>query len=358
MADQPIRYGIIGAGVIANYMARVFTEGRGSVCVAISDVNLEAASKLAAAAGGVKKIYADYHQLLADPAVDAVYIATPPFLHKPMTIAALCAGKHVLCEKPFMLNQAEVREVIAVQQTAPHLKVACASSRYHGAGIALKARSMIANRELGELYHVSFTQVTGASKPGTVLPAWRNDPAKNGGGISYDWGPYDLDWLSWVLGGLFRPRVVFGTMGNYFSLTPERVPPCLNVDGHYCAQIICESGLTILWERRAAEHGPDRHTIELRGKKGGLDSYFMPMPEKPGLQHFAYVGTDELKTTVLPDAVPNWDDAIVHCLRELTAAIRENRAPSNTLEDNLRIHGVIDALLASARTQQAVKVVQ
>jgi predicted dehydrogenase len=43
-------------------------------------------------------------------------------------------------------------------------------------------------------------------------------------------------------------------------------------------------------------------------------------------------------------------------VRELTAAIRENRAPSNTPEDNLRIHGVIDALLASARTQQAVRV--
>ncbi len=356
MADQPIRYGIIGAGVIANYMARVFTEGRGSVAVAISDVNVEAANKLATACGGVKKIYADYHQLLADPEVDAVYIATPPFLHKSMTVDALRAGKHVLCEKPFMLNQAEVREVIAVQKTVPHLKVSCASSRYHGAGIAMKARSMVANRELGELYHVSFTQVTGASKPGTKLPAWRNDPAKNGGGISFDWGPYDLDWLSFVLGDLFRPRVVFGTMGNYFPLTAERVPPCLDVDGRLCAEIICESGLTILWERRAAEHGPDRHTIELRGKQGGLDTYFMPMPEKPGLQHYAYVGTDELKTTVLPDAVPNWDDAIVHCLRELTAAIRENRPPSNTLEDNLCIHGVIDALFASARTQQAVTV--
>lgn len=356
MADQPIRYGIIGAGVIANYMARVFTEGRGSTAVAISDVNAEAAAKLAAAAGGVKKIYADYHQLLADPEVDAVYIATPPFLHKPMTIDALRAGKHVLCEKPFMLNQAEVREVIAVQKTVPHLKVACCSSRYHGAGIVTKARAMVANGELGELYHVSFTQVTGAPKPGTVLPPWRNDPNKNGGGMTYDWGPYDLDWLSYVLGDLFRPRVVFGTVGNYFPLTKERVPPCLDVDGRYCAQIICESGLTILWERRAAEHGPARHTIELRGKKGGLDSYFMPMPEKPGLQYYAYVGTDELKTTVLPDAVPNWDDAIVHCLRELTAAIRENRPTTNTLEDNLRIHGIIDALLASAKTQQAVRV--
>ncbi len=51
MADQPLRYGIIGAGVIANYMARVFTEGRGSVAVAVSDVNPEAARKLATTCG-------------------------------------------------------------------------------------------------------------------------------------------------------------------------------------------------------------------------------------------------------------------------------------------------------------------
>jgi glutamyl-tRNA reductase len=73
---QPLRYGVIGAGVIANHMARVFTEGRGSVAVAVADLNLEAAQKLAAAAGA-GKVLADYHTLLADPEVEAVYIATP-----------------------------------------------------------------------------------------------------------------------------------------------------------------------------------------------------------------------------------------------------------------------------------------
>ena len=354
---KKIRYGVIGAGVIANYMARAFTEGRDSIAVALADVNPEAAAKLAPTLG-VTRIVADYRELLADPDIDAVYLATPPFLHRPMTVEALRAGKHVCCEKPFMLTQAEVREVIAAQQAAPHLnlKVNCASSRYHSAGTALRAKQMIAAGELGTLYHVSYQQVTGAQKPGSKLPPWRNDPAKNGGGISFDWGPYDLDWLSFVLGDLFRPRIVFGTLGNYFPLTAERVPPCLDVDGHFSAQIICDGGLTILWERRAAEHGPSRHTIELRGTKAGLDGYFMPLPEKPGFQLHAYVGPDELKTTVLPDAPPNWDDSMVNPIRELSRAILEDRAPSNTLADNLRIHGILDALLASARTQQAVRI--
>ena len=352
---KPIRYGVVGAGVISTYMARAFTEGRDSVAVALAEVNLAAAQKLAPALG-VTRIVTDYRELLADPEIDAVYLAVPPFLHRPMTLDALRAGKHVCCEKPFMLTQAEVREVIALQQTVPHLRVNCASSRYLCAGTAVRARAMVAAGELGQLYHVSYQQVTGAPKPGTQLPPWRNDPAKNGGGISFDWGPYDLDWLGYVLGDLFRPRIVFATIGNYFPLTAERVPPCLDVDGRYCAQIICDGGLTILWERRAAEHGPARHTIELRGTKAGLDTYFMPMPEKPVLQLHAYTGTDELKTTVLPYSPPNWDDTMVYPIRDLSRAILENREPTSTLAQNLRIHGIFDALITSARTQQAVRI--
>jgi len=353
---NPVRYGVIGAGVIANYMTRAFTEGRGSIATVVADINPAAAQKVATASEAAK-VVTDWRAVIADPEVDAVYIATPPFLHKPMTIAALQAGKHVCCEKPFMLTQAEVRDVIAAQK-GTGLHVNCASSRYNCAGTAQKAKQMIAAGELGRLYHVSYTQVNPPTKPGATLPDWRNDPARNGGGISFDWGPYDLDWLSFVLGDLFRPRLVFGTLGNYFPLTAERVPPCLGVDGRYTAQIICENGLTILWERRAAEHGPTRHTIELRGTKGGLDTYFMPMPEKPGMQHHAYVGADELKTTVLPDKPPLFEDAIINPVRELTAAIRENRPLTNTPAENLRIHGVLDALHASGRTQQAVKVAE
>ena len=351
----PIRYGIIGAGVIANLMARAFTEDRGAVAIAVSDVNPDAAAKLAAAVG-TTKIYADYRQLLADPAIDAVYIATPPFLHRPMTIDALRAGKHVCCEKPFMLTQAEVRDVIAAQHAAPHLKVTCCSGRYHDSGTARRARAMIAAGELGELYRVHFEQVTGAPKPGTTLPPWRNDPAKNGGGISFDWGPYDLDWLCFLLGDRLRPRTLFATMASYFPLTAERVPPCLGVDGRLSAEIVCAGSLTIHWERRAAEHGPNRHNVEFRGTHGGLDLTFLPMGENQTLRHHAYVGAAELATATLPDATPTWDDTLIFPIRDLTAAIRENRAPSSTLASELIIHGILDALLASAKSGQSVSV--
>ncbi|MFZ9681774.1 MAG: Gfo/Idh/MocA family protein, partial [Cephaloticoccus sp.] len=221
---------------------------------------------------------------------------------------------------------------------------------------ARKARAMIAGGELGEVYRVHFEQVTGGYAIGTKFPAWRNDPAKNGGGISFDWGPYDLDWISFILGDLFQPRVVFGTTGNYFPLSDQRIPPCLDVDGRLAAEIICDNGLTIHWERRAAEHGPARHNVEVRGRTAGLDLCFLPMGAKQSLHHYAYRGADDLKETVLPDAAPVWDDTLIFSLYDLAEAIRENRAPSNTLAHNLKIQGVFDALLASARTQQAVRI--
>ncbi len=351
--NSPVRYGVIGAGVIAGLIVSKLKPGGNAVVVAVADVNPEAAQKLGAAAG-ITKIYTDYHQLLADPEVEAVYIATPPFLHKPMTIDALRAGKHVLCEKPFVLTREEVREIIAVNRTVPQLKVSCCSSRYHDAGTARRARAAIADGELGEVYRVHFEQVTGAHAVGAKLPAWRNEPAKNGGGISFDWGPYDLDWLSYVLGDKFRPRVVFGTLDNYFPLTAERVPPCLDVDGRLSAEIICEGGLTLHWERRAAEHGPMRHNVEIRGRKAGLDLCFLPMGQKQQIHHYAYTGAADLKETVLPDAAPAWDATLTYSHHNLAAAIRGEAELTNTLEHNLRIHAVFDALLASARTQQAV----
>ncbi|MCC6414922.1 MAG: Gfo/Idh/MocA family oxidoreductase, partial [Opitutaceae bacterium] len=272
---KPVRYGIIGAGQIAEYMAPAFTEGRDAVAVAVADVNLAAAQKIAAATGAGKAC-ADWRELLVDPAIDAIYIATPPFLHKEMSIAALRAGKHVCCEKPFVITQAEAREVMAVHATVPHLKFTCNISRFHDSGVARAARALVTEGRLGALYRIHFEHVSPPYPPGYVLPAWRNDPKRNGGGISFDWGVYDLGWLSYVLGQRFRPRTVFATMGNYFPLTPERVPPCLDVDGWFAAEILCEDGLSIHWERRSSEHGPLRHNIEFRGTKGGFDTRFIP----------------------------------------------------------------------------------
>src|SRR5882672_3181073 len=93
----PVRIGIIGAG----WPGERHTDGYkacGAQVVAVSDLNAARRDKFAKS-HEVAKTYAEYQELLADPEIDAVSIALPTFLHRPATVAALEAGKHVLCEK-------------------------------------------------------------------------------------------------------------------------------------------------------------------------------------------------------------------------------------------------------------------
>lgn len=353
--NNPVRFGIIGTGKISGLVSWVFREDDALQATAVADVNLAAAQGLADALG-VEAVYDDYRKLLRDPQVDAVYIATPPFLHRDMVLEAIAADKHVICEKPFMLNPAQVREVVTASEGKPHLKVGCCSCRFHDVPSTRRARQMIAEEALGPLYRVTFEGVSPAWPPGTTLPAWRNDPAKNGGGLAFDWGVYDLDWLSYVLGENWKPHTLFAAMGGFAPLSDERRPPAPDVDGWLTAEILCDNGLSVHWERRAAEHGPPHHRVEMRGRDAGLDLPMIVEPRLPGLMHHAYRGAEPLQSELQPEAGPEWHETLVYPLRDLVAAIREDRAPASPPHRQLLVHAVLEALYASAQAGQSVPV--
>jgi len=350
-----VRFGIVGAGQIAHYVAWVFRDEPALTPIAIADSNPEAAASLAGELGGVE-VYTEYRQLLARDDIDAVYLATPPFLHRPMVLDAIAAGKHIICEKPFMLNCAEVLDVMAAASREPALKVGCCSCRFHDSPTAKRARQMIVDGELGPVYRLWFDTVSRAYAPGASLPAWRNDPAKNGGGIAYDWGVYDLDWISYVLADQFRPLTLMATLDNYFAVTDERRPPAPDVDGRIAAEILCADGLSIHWERRSSEHGPARHRVEIRGRKAGLDLSMIPDGNPSQLVRHAYVGANELASEVQPEAPPDWRETLVYPIRDLAAAIMEDRLPASPPNRQLVIHALLDAFYASVRSEASAPV--
>jgi predicted dehydrogenase len=109
---DPIRWGILGAGGIATTVGRVIGLTTGNVVHAVGARNAERAAAFAAA-NDVPKWYGSYAELLADPDVDVVYVATTNGQHRDHALLALEAGKPVLVEKSFTLNAAQAREVIA-----------------------------------------------------------------------------------------------------------------------------------------------------------------------------------------------------------------------------------------------------
>lgn len=114
---QTIRWGILGTGAIAHQFAHGLGFARGAVLQAVAS-RTAANAQAFAAAYGFQRAHADTAALLADPEVDVVYIATPNENHHADCLAAIAAGKAVLCEKPFALDAVQAREVLAAAQAA------------------------------------------------------------------------------------------------------------------------------------------------------------------------------------------------------------------------------------------------
>ena len=113
MVDSPVRWGILGTGGIAGSFASDLRLSDSGVAAAVGSRSQAAADRFADNYG-IARRHDSYQSLAADPGVDVIYVATPHPMHRDNAILALRAGKHVLVEKPFAMNAAEAREVVAV----------------------------------------------------------------------------------------------------------------------------------------------------------------------------------------------------------------------------------------------------
>jgi predicted dehydrogenase len=161
--------------------------------VAVQDLR-EDAAQAAARQFGVPSVYATQGELLADPEVEAVYIATPVAAHGGQVVAAAEAGKHVFVEKPIALNIREAGQAIAACQRVRVLLGCGYMMRFHALNVA--ARDLVARGELGRVV-AGRAQLTCWYPP--IPGAWRQDP-ETGGGSLMDMGSHCIDLLEFVSG--------------------------------------------------------------------------------------------------------------------------------------------------------------
>lgn len=191
-----IRWGIIGCGDVCEVKSGpAFYKARDSALVAVMRRDGARAADFARR-HGVPRSYDDADALIADPEVDAVYVATPPSSHRDYTLGAAAAGKHVLVEKPMALSVAECETMVAACRDAGvNLYVAYyrrALPRFE------RFRALAHDGTLGTVRLVLVRHLWSAAQaPGS---AWRLDPAINGGGIFVDTQVHVLDWLDHVFG--------------------------------------------------------------------------------------------------------------------------------------------------------------
>jgi predicted dehydrogenase len=179
MATHPLRVGLIGAG--ANTRARHIPGLRGLAGVEIVAVcnRRPATTRAVAQEYGVPRTYEHWEELVADPDVDAVVIGTWPYLHCPITLSALQAGKHVLTEARMSLNAAEAHQMLAAAREHPRLVTQVVPSPFGLKGHDV-VRELIEAGFLGELREVLVSSLNAALADPAAPLSWRQDLALSG----------------------------------------------------------------------------------------------------------------------------------------------------------------------------------
>jgi len=195
-----IQWGIIGCGDVTEVKSGPgFQKAENSVLVAVMRRNGRLAEDYARR-HGVSKWYDDGRDLIADPQVNAIYIATPTYAHKEYTLLAAAAGKPVYVEKPMAMNHAECVEMVeACSAAGVPLWVA-----YYRRTLPrfLKVKELIDSGVIGDIHAVSVNLYQGV-RPNQLDgedQSWRVRPEINGGGQFMDLAVHTLDFLDYALG--------------------------------------------------------------------------------------------------------------------------------------------------------------
>jgi predicted dehydrogenase len=206
-----VRWGILSPAMIA--MKRVIPAMREASNVIVSGIASrdEARAREAAASAGVEKSYGSYEALLADPAIEVVYIPLPNHRHVEWCVKAMQAGKHVLVEKPLSMNAREAEQLLDVRARTGVLIEEAFSIRNHPQWAAL--RHLIDSGEIGAVRGVQTLMCYNNRNPDDI----RNKP-KAGGGALYDVGSYTVAGCRMAFGaeptralGMFERDPDFGT---------------------------------------------------------------------------------------------------------------------------------------------------
>lgn len=282
---KPLRLGLLAA-------SRIATEAIVTPAADIDDVVLAAVgardlgrAEESAQRWGIGAAYGSYDELIADPAIDAIYIATPSSLHRPWTVRALEAGKHVLVEKPLAANAADAQ--LIADAAGAHPELVCMEAfhwRYHPLSVAWL--NIAASGRLGRIRSVigRFNTALDDIPRGDIR--W---DLSLGGGATMDLGCYPIQWVRAVgeVTGAGEPTVTS-------ALTTEPEP---EIDGRLTAALTWTGGMTGMIESSMVESGTER-VFDLRvvGDAGEMYVWNPLAPHRGGRIEVTIGATTETTT--------------------------------------------------------------
>jgi predicted dehydrogenase len=258
--QKEIRLGLIGCGGIGELRAAAIKRLPAHRMVSLSDIDQDRAQAVSAKYGGT--VEADWRQLIKSGDLDAVVISTPPHLHASMCIAALEAGKHVLCEKPLARTPDECRRIL--EAAAQNDRFVATGFNYRFYPSIEKARALFDAGVIGELDHVrSYTGYSAKDHN----HAWLHDVDVMGGGALRDNGIHLIDLTQYFLGNVAEVR----------GFTLDHVWGFKGCEDNGFALLRNKAGKIASLQASWTEWRGYRFLIEIYGKRGCIRASCFPM---------------------------------------------------------------------------------
>ncbi len=359
-----VRVGLIGVGAVAEYVhvpgVRVAAEAE---LVAIADEDRSLLERRARE-WDVPQTYSSADELIADPEVDAVIIATPNYLHAPLAIRAVRAGKHVLCEKPLALNLEEAVQMAREAQAAGVCHMTAFTYRFVPAMRFLK--HLVDSGELGTIRH--FRSQRFQDWPETSL-GWRQYRRLAGSGELADMASHRIDFGHYLVGRITEVCAALKQFAPRDRTADGQPVPPSDTDDWVAFIGMFDSGATGVWEctklARGRGSGAAGHDfVEVNGTKASAiyelrHPYRVLLGPAGGAYHevlvpedfLTYPGSQRDPSAGDPGQVWRWDEVV-----EFVEAIHEGRPAQPSFVDGARCQAVMDAVLQAWNERRWVTV--
>ena len=342
---KTVKLGLIGAGGISQAHCRTMASIEGAEIIAVSDLvqaNLDRAKEN----WGISKTFNDYNEMLEMDELEAVLVCTPTGVHGAPTVAALKAGKHVLCEKPMEAKLGPATEMVRAAHENGKILMVALKLRYSPQ--VIKAKEIVDTGTLGDIYYVETVADRRRGNPGGSFIR----KATAGLGAAADIGIYALDTALYLMGHP-KPVAVSGIASNELSLNNTWNPALkeTEVEDFAVGWVLFDNGARMVFKTCWCMNMDSLGGTIFLGKQAGLRLGVM---EERGPQEGVTVYGDE-DGEIKDEPFTEFESADVF-QREDQAfidAVREDKPspidPDGVLLTNVIIQGVIDSSEAGGR---------
>ncbi len=349
-----LKVAVIGVGNISHAHIGAYLKNPDAELYALCDVN-EKTLKLKGERYGITKLYTDCETMLKDlPEIDLVSVCTWNSAHKPCVIAALNAGKHVLCEKPMALNAKDAEEMRAAAVKNKKLLAVGFVRRFgRDARMVCELRD---NGRLGEIYYAKANYIRRNGNPG----GWFGDKSRSGGGPLIDLGVHVIDLVRYLEGSP-KPVSVYGAtftkLYNRSNIKSEKAYVSTDFDGKkdICdvedlatAMIRFDNGSVLQVDASfSLNTGADNGKIELFGDKGGVRL-------DPSITYFSEMDDRLVDVTFAQPTDLDIDNAFQAEIDCFVSAAKDGTPLVADAADGVEMMKILDAIYESAKTGHEV----